>query len=167
MSLNHVLLPTLVLQELYPNSLIAPDAENKKVQAGTTTTFSYLGNNQKHVIILVKEPETIYLSEETLGFLLDILNACRLTMDDIALINVIKCPVINYKDMEQKLNARIVFFFGVSPTFLQLPLQFPHYQVQHFNNQIYLSAPDLDMIKEDKFEKTKLWSNLKQVFVII
>ncbi len=166
MSLHHVLLPSLVLQELFPYSLITKDAGNNKTQVLTSTTFSYLGNNQKNVIILVDEPEAIYLSDEALGFLLGILNACKLTMADIALINVSKYTIANYMDLEQQLNARVVCLFGVSPASLLLPLQFPHYQLQHFNNQDYIAAPDLDAIKGDKDEKTKLWNSLKLVFAI-
>jgi hypothetical protein len=47
-----------------------------------------------------------------------------------------------------------------------LPLQFPAYQIQKFNNQVYLAAPALHLLAQDKAEKTKLWNCLKQVFSI-
>jgi hypothetical protein len=87
-------------------------------------------------------------------------------MAEVALVNRDKYPELNYITIESELNAAIILLFGVSPKQLDLPLEFPQYQIQKFNNQIYLSAPDLAILQGDKAEKTKLWNCLKQVFSI-
>ena len=56
--------------------------------------------------------------------------------------------------------------FGVLPKALELPLDFPYYQLQKYNNHTYLSAPALAALINDKTEKVKLWTSLKQLFSI-
>ena len=166
MSLDNIQLPAIVLQDLFKNALIDMKTANTVSTVSTASTLSYLGDNQKRVVIVVDEATAIYLPEGELNFLLEILTACKLSMADIALLNCCRNPGISYQDIFQQLDAQKIFLFGVAPAALQLPLQFPHYQVQHFNNQVYLSSPALAAVKDDKIEKTKLWVCLKNVFSI-
>ena len=161
MSLDNIQLPPIVLQNLYRNALI-----DLKTGNAASATLTYLGNNQKRVAIIVDEHEAIYLPDEELNFLLGILTACKLSMADIALLNYHKNPAITYKDIAEQLHAEKIFLFGTTPAILELPLQFPHYQVQQYNDQVYLSSPNLKKLRDDKAEKTKLWNCLKQVFSI-
>jgi hypothetical protein len=166
MSLDNIQLPAIVLQDLYKNALIDLQTENTDPGAEATVKFSYLGNNQQRVAIIVKNMAAIYLPEEELNFLLGILTACKLSMADIALVNISKNKSLNYTTLTEQLHADKILLFGVQPSELELPLQFPFYQVQKFNNQVYLSAPTLGQLEDDKAEKTKLWNCLKQVFAI-
>ena len=166
MSIDNIQLPAIVVQDLFKNTLIDLKTGNALLNAGPVPILSYLGNNQKAVVIIVDDGTAIYLPDDELNFLLGILTACKLTMADIALLNYCRNPGITYQDIFQQLHAQKIFLFGIMPAALQLPLQFPHYQVQHYNNQVYLSSPGLAAIKDDKNEKTKLWTCLKQVFSI-
>jgi len=101
---------TLVLPELakkqpeiIPNPL---DAQIKTLDAQATTTevqtetdkdnssindsrqIKYLGEHLKQVTIIVKDELAVYLNENDLTLLSSILSACKLTLADIALINV-------------------------------------------------------------------------------
>ena len=164
MSLDNIQLPTSILQTLYGKSLYDlktgnPDAVN--VQSGDIV---FLGSNQKKIVILVNADETIYLPDDELNFLLGILTACKLSMADIALINVSKNPDLVYTRITEQLKAEKIFLFGLDAETLQLPLQFPQYQIQKFNNQVYLSSVSLTELQKDKEEKMKLWACLKTVF---
>jgi hypothetical protein len=166
MSLDNIQLPAIVLQDLYKNSLVEFDTNAVKKTAKKTTGIAFLGNNQKQVTIIANDDTTIYLPDEELNFLMGILNACKLSMADVALVNMAKTGALTYAEIEQELNAGTILLFGVTPLQLQLPLQFPHYQVQKFNGLVYLAAPALTSIAADKAEKTKLWNCLKQIFSI-
>jgi hypothetical protein len=165
MSLDNIQLPAIVLHDLFKHSLVDLNTDTTKVNTVKTTGISFLGTNQKQIAIIVDNEKTIYLPDEELNFLLGILSACKLSMADVALVNISKNNAPIYTDIEQQLNAEKILLFGVTPAQLQLPLQFPHYQIQKFNNQVYLSAPSLQLIEEDKAEKTKLWNCLKQIFL--
>ena len=60
----------------------------------------------------------------------------------------------------------LIFLFGLDVSELALPLQFPHYQVQQFNNQVYLSSASLIELQANKEEKMRLWNCLKKIFAL-
>ena len=166
MSLDKIQLPPTVLQSLYSKSLY--DLNNNKTPSNTgqSTKISFLGDNVKKIAILINSSEAIYLPDQELNFLLGILSACKLSMADVALINVKKNPSLSYKDVTSQLQSETVFLFGLEADGLGLPLQFPNYQIQQFNNQVYLSSVNLAELQTDKAEKMKLWNCLKKIFSI-
>lgn len=166
MSLDNIQLPSIVLQDLFKNSLIDLNSGKATKLSIDNAGINYLGSNKKNVSIIVKDASTIYLPDDQLNFLIGILSACKLSMAEVALVNKAQHPALNYNTLEQELSAAVILLFGITPEQLELPLQFPQYQIQKFNNQIYLSAPGLDVLQGDKAEKTKLWNCLKQVFSI-
>lgn len=165
MSLNDTRLDPLLVKELYKNMLIdaapVPAAHPVASDAG----FTFLGNHEKRVVVLVNSPDNAYLPDESLTFLLDILSACKLSMADIALLNLAKDPSITDQIIAERLGPLKMLLFGIDPLSIGMPLQFPHYQVQSFSNRVYLSAPRLEILKSDKDEKLKLWTCLKKIFL--
>jgi hypothetical protein len=166
MSLNNIQIPAIVLQDLYKNVLIDLETETAPLSTDATGSYSFLGDNQKGIAIIVNDTASIYLRDDELNFLLGILSACKLSMADVALLNLSKNTSLTYTGIGQQLAAEKVILFGVEPSILELPLQFPHYQIQKYNNQVYLSAPALKILENNKAEKTRLWTSLKQVFPI-
>ncbi|MBL0182415.1 MAG: hypothetical protein IPP96_08990 [Chitinophagaceae bacterium] len=163
MSLDNIQLTPFVLGNLFNKSLydLKPTGEKS-----TAANISFLGDNKKRIALLVYSPGSIYLPDEELNFLLGILTACKLSMMDVALINISKNPELSYTGITEQIKAEKVFLFGVNPEILKLPLQFPHYQLQHYNNQVYLSSAPLNKLQVDKQEKLKLWNSLKKSFFI-
>jgi hypothetical protein len=166
MSLDNIQLPAIVLHDLFKNSLVDLNTGVVKMAAAKLTGISFLGNNQKQITIVVNNENVLYLPDEELNFLMGILSACKLSMADVALVNISKAGALVYTDITEQLNAATILLFDVAPSQLQLPLQFPLYQIQKFNNQVYLAAPALNLIASDKAEKTQLWNCLKQIFSI-
>jgi hypothetical protein len=166
MSLDNIQLTPIIWQNLYKHALI----QEKKIQASepiaNTNSIPFLGNNNQRIVLLVRDDQAIYLSDASLKFLLGILSACKLSMDDVALVNLSKQKSITHDLIHAQLQAEKILMFDVAPAELKLPLQFPRYQVQRFNNQTFLSAPALTMLEQDKAEKLKLWNSLKQLFGI-
>ena len=168
MSLDNIQLPASVIQDLYKKSLVLSDViqVKKPKTPSETASFNILGNNQQKILIVVSDNETLYLPDEQLNFLMGILTACKLTMQDVAILNTEKNKDISYTNLAGTLKAEKVILFGVETSTISLPLQFPSYQIQAYNNQVYLSAPSLTVLQNDKAEKTKLWLCLKQLFSI-
>ena len=164
MSLDNIHLPTNIIQVLFSKSLYDL-ADDKTVTAiNPTGSIMYLGNNKKNILILVDSPEAVYLPDEELNFLMGILTACGLSMSDIALINYSKNNGLHYTDLTKLLNGEKILLFGLDPEKLGMPLQFPKYQIQNFNSQVYLASVTLKELQIDKEEKLKLWNCLKKVF---
>lgn len=164
MSLDNIQLSPTLIQSLYSKSLYDLRADISGLDAAETNSISFLGSNQKKIILLVNAARAIYLPDEELNFLLGILTACKLSMADIALVNIAKTPELDYVVITEQLKAEKIILFGLQAAALQLPLQFPHYQIQQYNNQLYLSAASLADLQKDKEEKMKLWNCLKNIF---
>ncbi len=168
MSLDNIQLPSIVIEGLFKNSLVVlNNSESKDVPASEPKNdISFLGSNKKNITIVVWDDDAIYLAEESLTFLIGILGACKLTMEDVALVNAAKNNTISYQEIQKYLQAEKLLLFGVTPEQLQLPLTFPQYQIQKFDGGQYLTAPALLHLAQNKNEKTKLWNCLKQFFSI-
>ena len=166
MSLDNIQLPDTILQGLYSKCLYDLDPHKSVLSDITASEINFLGNNQKKIIILVNSEAAIYLPDDELNFLLGILTACKLSMADIALVNLAKNPDFNYSFLTDQFKADKVFLFGLTAAAIALPLQFPNYQVQQFNNQVYLSSVSLNEMQVNKEEKMKLWVCLKKIFSI-
>lgn len=166
MSLDNIQLPAMILQGLYSKSLYDLETDKSVLDDIQTGNIASLGSNQKKIAVLVNSTAAIYLPDEELNFLLGILTACKLSMADIALINLAKNPNLAYTAVTEQLKAEKIFLFGLDADALALPLHFPHYQVQQFNNQVYLSSVSLNELQANKEEKMKLWNCLKKIFTL-
>ncbi|MEO6546915.1 MAG: hypothetical protein ABIN94_02910 [Ferruginibacter sp.] len=166
MSLENIQLPPIVLQELFKYSLNAIESDLKTPSKiiSKENSLSILGNNLRHILIIVESNESFYLPDKQLNFLLGVLSACGLTIDDVAIVNIKNNPSLSYKTVTKELAPEKVFLFGVSPGRIKLPLDFPNYQIQRYNHQVYLTAPQLSDFQDNNAEKTKLWNCLQKVF---
>jgi len=54
--------------------------------------------------------------------------------------------------------------FGTEPSTINLPVSFPHFQLQSFNNYTFLFTPPLHEIRNDQILKSKLWVCLRKIF---
>lgn len=164
MPLDNIKLTPFLLQGLFKNSLIEIESIQLKVQIQPIATFNILGNNLKRVAIIVEDADMLHLGDDQLNFLSGVLSACKLTMEDVAIINIAHNKTATYKTIEQELKAEKIILFGVKPSQIDLPIAFPPYQIQQYNKQTYIAASLLIEIQLDKAEKIKLWNCLKQIF---
>lgn len=164
MSLDKIHLSAPVFHNLYSKSLYEFEADKSSPEMVESRSISFLGTNERKIAFLVNAADSIYLPDDELNFLLGILSACKLSMADIALVNVSKNPGLSYNDLREQLSAEKIFLFGLSADLLNLPLQFPEYQVQAYNNQVYLVSGSLASLQKNKSEKMKLWNCLKTIF---
>jgi len=102
-----------------------------------------------------------------LNFLTKILEACRMNMGDVAIVNHAAAPV-NITALREQLQPSVVLLFGLDPVTIRLPINFPVFKLQPYDQCTYLSAPTLDLMvqtsEESKLLKSKLWVCLKSLF---
>jgi hypothetical protein len=195
--LENIQLPSFILAGLYKDSLVVLDdmqpaakllqTDEKQVTATEEKTVAleetaplaapithqpqkfYLGDNRKHISILVRDTTAVYLNDDSLNFLSSILGACKLNLGDVAIINQQHQPQ-QFASLKENLEPKFVLLFEVSPTDINLPFTIPYYQVQPYNNCSFLSAPSLRKMlgdnQEARLEKSKLWLSLKRMFDI-
>ncbi|QEC45667.1 hypothetical protein [Pseudobacter ginsenosidimutans] len=133
------------------------------------TAYRFLGKNAKHVAIIVYSPADAYLPDDQLQLLTKMLDACKLNLGDVAIINQASHPV-HFTQLAQQLKAEKTLLFGIQPEQIGLPLSFPAYKEQEYAGCTYLLANPLgDMnqpSEEGKMLKGKLWGCLKKMFNI-
>ena len=165
MSLENVQLPAVTLQHLYRYSLISAQTD-KQIIVNTTPGLKFLGGNRQGIILLVENKETTFLPGLELDFLVEILTACKLGMDDVALINISKAGSLHYEELLKDLHPKSILVFGIPLSAIGLPFKIPEFQVQSFDDLTYLSIPAIKLLQDNKELKRSLWICLKQIFAI-
>ena len=165
-------LPAFVLAQLFSNSLVCTGENLRDAvmhEELPKQENNYLGNYERKIIVLVNDSRNMYLSDEELEFLTGILNACKLNLTHIALINLNNNPAV-FNQLRKKMLAEYILMFGVNTLQIQLPFTMPEYQVQQYDNCKIVTAPSLtDLNKKTsqaKSEKTKLWKSLQNIFIL-
>jgi hypothetical protein len=178
-------LPNSVLVNLYKESLVlgaVTSNVDKKTPASLpveeknaavaaedplTTPIKFLGEHQKKILVLVQDPDAVHLNERAFDLLTSILNACKLTIADIALINIANKNFSLHQILTQ-VPSDFVLVFDINPTQLKIKLPTKLYtpillgatQLLFSNNLVQMQGID----QASKIEKTKLWSALKIIF---
>ena len=159
MSLNNISLSPRLIADLYPNSLI-----EQLTPIPIPDTIKFLGNNKKNILVLISKDNITFLENDELDFLSSILVACKLSLADVAIVNINSLTVINYRSIISQLKSKTILMFDVASDSIDLPFNYPYFQVQQFDQCTYLSAPGLKNIETDKTLKTQLWGCLKKLF---
>lgn len=163
MSLDDIQLPGFIIQDLYKKSLVEVSGKKNKEINRADTDLNYFGGNGQHILLLVNESKNPFVDDTQLTFLSGILNACKLTLEDVALVNIANTAP-DYKKLTDNLSSKIILMFGVTPDEIQLPFVMPEFQRQSYNNQVYIAAPSLTELENNKDLKRKLWTVLQQLF---
>jgi hypothetical protein len=178
MDLNHIELPAFAVADLYHSSLVGDAGTvtvNKAVEEPVAEPIQpilekaaipgwrSLGDNKKNILIIVKTNEAVHLPDHALQFLTGILGACKLSLADVAIVNIADQQA-TYKELTTHFNSKVVFLFDVDPASFGLPMNFPQYQIQAFANNSFLYSPSLKALENDRVEKSKLWVCLKRLF---
>lgn len=135
--------------------------------AGTTRNLKFIGEHLKKVAVIIKDDLAVHLNETDFQLLTSILNACKLTIADIALINVAQQKISLHEILEQ-LPSKLVIIFEVTSTELKIKLPTTLYKPIQLGETYLLFSNSLSIMqgKDDfaKVEKLKLWTVLKQLF---
>jgi len=184
MNLEKTILPPALLVSLYKDSLVLTEKEIKpekitenklpgKEQETITESnemaspIKYLGDHHKKILVVVNDPASVYLNESDFILLTSILNACRLTISDIALINIGNQKA-SLHEMLTKLPSLLVIAFDIDAKALKIKLPSTLYKVTPLGETNLLFSAALSTMQggsvDAKKEKGKLWTVLKQIF---
>jgi len=142
----------LVTEEIEEQNIV----EEPKVELTPPKPPAYKGANKRSILILVEDANSEFLNENDFTYLMKILGAVKLTIEDIALVNVTKTN--NYAGLE--FTNAIVFTSNhslqVSNTTKYIP--------SVLSNQKILLADPLDQIAASVELRKALWDALKSIF---
>jgi hypothetical protein len=132
--------------------------------AATDAPLKFMGSHKRKILLLVRDPSSVFLDEKTFQFLISIMDACKISMEDVALVNTTHTGTRQLPAIAQELDSQIIVLFGIPLSEMELPMLFPNYQVQAYGGKTYLGADALSAIAADRMQKGLLWGSLKQLF---
>jgi len=171
MGLNDINLSPALIAGFYKNHLIESSIPGLSIPATVETAsakkpIQYLGKNQKAVCLLVNYSKDVYLPDNELNFLTAILQACKLNLGDVAIINFHQ-QKISFKELREQISCKYLLAFGVDAVSIGLT-EIPLFTAEIVNdcNIVYSVAAEQlnNNHPESKVLKSKLWICLKQLF---
>ncbi|MEO6843703.1 MAG: hypothetical protein ABI184_00950 [Ginsengibacter sp.] len=164
MSLDTIRLSKNARQILFAKSLVEAAPAEELADKGTQIRINSLGGNKKNILFLVTDSQNKFLPDEQMDLLSNLISACKLTMADIALVNYYDIS-LNYLQLSGHFQSKKVLMFGIETSALQLPFTIPHFQIQPFLEQLYVTAPPLNHFLNNKDLKKELWTCLQKLFL--
>ncbi len=175
MSLNEVNLPPYLVIQLYATSLVEQEnssgpvvpvtpASSATVDEEQVIEWKSLGSNQKGILVAVNYENITNLPDTQLEFLMQLLKACQLSLNDVAIVNMNNYPVVAHTSILNQFGTKVVLLFGITVQAWGFPFQTPPYQVQSFSGYTVMHAPALEDLQNDKPAKGLLWAALKNIF---
>lgn len=174
---NQLQLPAELIGTLYNGNIVCLETghvevkpEPKKKSSGPgkdSPAFSFMGENHRQIVWMIQQPGTVTPDESAVAFIQKMLEACKMELGDIALINIAHQP-LTMDLVKKELHPAQVILFGVNPEQIGLPILFPEFKLQAYDNTTYLLVPDLTLLNQSnetgKLLKSKLWVCLRQLF---
>ena len=164
MSLNEIRLTPSVVADLYTDKLLYQQKAQQNNAAPSVPLF--LGKNEKQILIVTIDHEAVFLADQHLAFLTTVLDACKLGLTDVAIVNWQNQDDETRAHLTELVGAKTVILFGIEPSLFGLPVNFPEFQVQELNKKTYMHAPALGNFENNVELKKKLWASLKKIFLI-
>jgi hypothetical protein len=166
MSIDNIPLPPFLFQSIFRNSLVDLKGDVTDLVLKEEPEINFLGGNEKKIIFLFNNDQNRFLADIQVKFLYDLLTACQLTMGDIALVNFFHSNTITYRELMAQLRPKKILIFGISAVDLDLPFTIPFFQVQNFQEQVYMICPSIEELQINLELKKQLWACLQKIFNI-
>ena len=153
-STNHISEPAVA-------TLSIPKSE-PQVPTAKTWEFTYLGKNQKKILILVNDPTNHVSTKEGTELLRNLVKAINLTNNDFALVNYAQYAGALFEDFCKFFDCELLLSFGVEHTKLGLDVQ-PLHQLFSFGTTRLVFTNNLHGLHQDNASKKILWATLQQL----
>jgi len=164
MSLKGYTLDAYLLAGMYPEPLI-PNATAAKelppAEEEPDKPLKALGENKANILLLIHNGEDAFLSDHLFGFLMQVLNACKISMPDVALVNLAHTPA-KWDTLVREFQPKIAILFNALPEGMPAP-DMKNRPFQHAACRL-LYTDELDALEKDKALKIPFWTALREMF---
>lgn len=186
--IDKIIIPDLLLADMYKHSLVVLDdikprtsvtvneAETinepaitfQTVSKKTTDQLTWLGGFNKRILIVVNEPDAVYLNDADMLLITKMLEAVKISLADVAIVNNAQFDLTNHNEVNKKLPANFYLLFDVQATEIGAPLKMQPFQVLPWNGKQFMFSPSLAVINTpgpDQVNlKKNIWMSLKKIF---
>jgi hypothetical protein len=171
MSFNKLSLPSTIIVDLFRHSLVQAGFGEGLAAVDTegNQPYRFLGGNLKKTNLIISSPDSFSIPEKHLSFLVKILEACKMTLADVAILNHASRN-IEIDELKEQLQPRTIILFGIEPKQINLPFNSPAFKIQEYDGCHFLYAPSMEELNQDtengKLLKSKLWVCLRKLFEV-
>lgn len=166
MNINQIQLPGYLCRQMFAKSLLDKAKPADDASPTEKIKLTALGANGRNILFLVNDVQHKFLAENEMKLLSDLLNACKISMEDIVLVNYDQNRGVTYRDLTDQFQSKKILIFGVTAADLELPFTIPFFQIQKYQEQTYLISPSLSDFTNNVSLKKELWNCLKKIFLI-
>ncbi len=162
MEFENIQLTAQQLEELYSSHLVITEkANNSKPEVKAKTISSGItGKNKKHFVWVVDEAAYPFLSDADFQLLSEVITACKMNMDDIALVNLAQNNM-SFDELQNQLQPKFLIVSFLNKSWL--PVHANSYTLQQQQGYQQYTTEALEIMRNDKVKKSKLWLALKQM----
>lgn len=146
-----------VLTELFKETFLV-DLSDPKEESKPNTTHALFE------VMVFHQHETHPLPASQHALLDAILSACKLNASQVKILTKSEINATPLNTLLEMHQPKKIILFGVDPASAGLPIHFPIFQIQSYQQVQYLHAPSLAELENDKQLKISLWQKLKQLF---
>lgn len=137
-----------------------PALETPEEQKVEKPIFEYIGDNNKYILVIVKDPTQKFLNAKELEFLLKILSAKKLDLKDIAIINTESYDSLDFNDLKEYFALSKILTFGINPASLNTQ-GITANKAGEYKGVKILGTWTLAQLESDVKKKTIYWNELK------
>lgn len=174
-NLEPVVLPPIALEYLFQHQFLVPDNSVKTMQESPITTelpvetaapLLFLGGHEQKITIVNADEHHKYISDAALTALEKILERSKLSMQDVAIVNVFGLQ-ITMQYLQNQLQPTKCWLWNIDSKQLQIPFVIPNNKVFTHGGVQYLFTDSLDSVLGNTAEllpaKTTLWNAWKSL----
>ncbi|MFY0653007.1 MAG: hypothetical protein JXQ96_13275 [Cyclobacteriaceae bacterium] len=141
---------------------VVPKVEEPKVQLESSEVMEevelkYKGANAKGILVLVEDANAEFLNDKDLQYLLKILGAVKLSLEEIALVNIVNQKSVDSLDFQKALLFTSNHNFSLDNT--------EKYSALSHNEKTVLVADPVDQIAASVELRKSLWGALQGMFL--
>ncbi len=163
-TLDNFQLSTNLLADLYKDSLVMLDIPQESTPLLNEKKSDLLGGYQSKILLMVYSTDVPYLQDDELQLLTNMLNACKLSLVDVGILNV---HHMENKDwaiiIEQHAPEKAIVFGEIAE--LKIPNDVKYQVLEHASFQ-WINSISLSGLNQNPGEKKELWFALKKMFNI-
>ncbi|HXS57646.1 MAG TPA: hypothetical protein VN726_16045 [Hanamia sp.] len=105
MSIDQIQLPGYLCRQMFAKSLLDKGKPVGDASPTEKIKLTALGANERNILFLVNDAQHKFLAETEMKLLSDLLNACKISMEDIVLVNYDQNRGVNYRDLTNQFQS--------------------------------------------------------------
>jgi hypothetical protein len=165
--------PIAESKDVLPVNLVKPDEpaitepikipvikQLEEIKPAEKPYYQYLGENNKSFLVIIYNETLDYLAKADLEFLLKILKAKNLVLEDIAILNKAKYQNLSFESIKEFFGFNKMLTFGINPKEFGIANITANKKFS-FKNTVILGTWDLNQLNTDVKKKAIFWNELK------